>query len=173
MWNTYEWRDIEEGVRRAFNRTFILEFIHKNRRGPKCKLKENAAASDDFKKLISRKPLGINEYDLTILPELCRYLDFEPELIFDDFRDFTELLLDKSPSPYLDNWYTALNKDATKQIHTRGREESKRLLIEILRRGKFSCCIIVPWDEVLFLNGPEECSKFPSSLYALPDDDLV
>ncbi|QWC36466.1 RNA-dependent RNA polymerase [Bemisia tabaci arlivirus 2] len=160
----------------AFNRTFVIEFIKKNKRWPKCNLSENAEVSDDFMKLITNKPLVINEYDLSIELEHWHYLDFEQEFIFDDFPDFTELLLDKSLSPYLENWFTSLNADILRKPHNNTREESKRLMIEIIRRIEFSCKEIreaiekgeVPTSwKVVGLHSKEQELKIISRLYAL------
>lgn len=122
----------------AFNRTFILEFIRKHRRWPKVKVVDESQ-SKDLQTLVRNKPLGFSEYDLNISIQDWANLEFEQEFQFDDFEDFTVLLSDTAISPYRSHWYSIYSKDLTKFTAPPDMEESRWVLIEILKRPQVSC----------------------------------
>lgn len=122
----------------AFNRTFILKFIRKHRRWPRVSISD-PNQSIDLQRLLTSKPLGFSEYDLEISIEDWSNLEFEQEFQFDDYQDFTALLSDTAISPYQQNWYSIYSRDLLNVAHPSNIEESRRVLIEILRRPEISC----------------------------------
>lgn len=159
----------------AFNRTFILEFIRKHRRWPKVKLIDESK-SKDLQTLVKNKPLGFSEYDLDISIQDWANLEFEQEFQFDDFEDFTVLLSDTAISPYRSHWYSIYSKDLTKFAAPPDMEESRRVLIEILKRPKVSCKKIretiqsqnIPHEWlVIGLHSKERELKIKSRLFAM------
>ncbi|UHR49718.1 MAG: RNA-dependent RNA polymerase [Hangzhou lispivirus 1] len=122
----------------AFNRMIILEFIAQRRRWPKCTLNEDCE-SIAMRRLVNTKPIAISEYDLVIDLKDWSYIEFGHEFQFDDFPDFTSLLADTAISPYLQNWYTIFSRDLLNVTIPETIEESRRVLIEVLRREKIDC----------------------------------
>lgn len=122
----------------AFNRMIIIEFIAQRRRWPKCKLNEDCK-SPSMKKLVQTKPVAISEYDLVLELKEWSYIEFDQEFQFDDFPDFTALLSDTAISPYLENWYSIFSRDLLNVYIPENIEESRRVLIEVLRRENIDC----------------------------------
>lgn len=87
-----------------------------------------------MKKLMRSKHTSIYEFDTAITLEDWSYIDFKQEFIFDDFPDYTSLLSDTAISPYLEAWYSVYSKDLLKVPPAPPTEESRRVLIEVLRR---------------------------------------
>lgn len=122
----------------AFNRMIVLEFIAQRKRWPKCILNP-ACTNEAMKRLVMTKPISISEYDLVIDLLDWAEIEFAQEFQFDDFPDFTALLSDTAISPYLKNWYSIFSKDLLNVSIPTDIEESRRVLIEVLRREKIDC----------------------------------
>lgn len=122
----------------AFNRMIILEFINQKNRWPKCKLKEECE-NRNMEFLILNTPQAISEYDLALSLKDWSMIDFEQEFNFDDFPDFTALLSDSAISPYLSHWYTVFNREILKVEMPTDMEESRRVLLEVLKRDVIEC----------------------------------
>lgn len=121
----------------AFNRMFIINFIKKNQRWPKCNLvKTNCLQQGPYSlnELLLKKHLSLNLYDSKIKVEEWSYIVFEKELEFDDFSDFTKLVLDTAISPYRENFYNVYHKDTVVINKPKELKESRRTLLEILSR---------------------------------------
>lgn len=82
---------------------------------------------------------AFSEYDLEIQLEDWSLIEFEQNFQFDDFKDITMLLSDTDISPYLENWYSVYNRELLKIPHPPNMKESRRVLIEILKREEISC----------------------------------
>lgn len=122
----------------AFNRMIILEFIAQRRRWPKCQILPECP-NEAMKNLVKKKPIAISEYDLVIDLKDWSYIEFDQEFQFDDFPDFTSLLSDTAISPYLEHWYTIFSKDLLNVTLPENVEESRRVLVEVLRRENIDC----------------------------------
>lgn len=124
-------------VNGAFDRMFDREFIKINRRWPNCEVRDNTC-SESMKKLTISIPLAFSEYSDVSLEDWSD-LKFSPEFQFDEFNDFTELLSNTAISPYRENWYHVFNQELInikKEAHL---SESRRVLVEMLRRKDVSC----------------------------------
>lgn len=182
--NTRKKIDLNQQIMRqvsgAFNRMFILNFIQKNQRWPNCHLSkaltDNNMGYNSIKQLLSDKPLVINLYDQRIKIEDWSYIDFDKELEFDNFLDFTELLSDTAISPYKKNFYSVYQRDMTIIEPPKNMKESRRTLLEILSRPSFDISEIrriienneVPesWF-VVGLHSKEREIKIKSRLFAM------
>ncbi|UHK03027.1 MAG: RNA-dependent RNA polymerase [Guiyang lispivirus 1] len=120
----------------AFNRCLILNYISKHNRWPGCTclLPQDHILS----KIVNERLLSFEDYNSSILIEDWSQLTFDKEFEFDWFNDFTELLSDKSLSPYLKNWTSVYCKDLIDVESPSFIKESRRVLIEILKRPNFS-----------------------------------
>lgn len=122
----------------AFNRMFILEFIAKKKRWPKCSLREGCSSSS-MGNLMVEKPISISEFDTAVTLTDWSYIDFHQEFIFDDFPDYTSLQSDTAISPYLESWYSVYSRDLIRVPHPPPSEEFRRVLVEVLRRTEINC----------------------------------
>ncbi|QPL15300.1 RNA-dependent RNA polymerase [Hemipteran arli-related virus OKIAV95] len=122
----------------AFNRMFVIQFIKQHRRWPKCTVDESSE-NENLIKLVSNQPLVISEYEASLSLLDWHDVIFQQEISFDDFPDFTILLSDKSLSPFRENWFSIYNQDVLNVTKPRNVKESRRVLLEILRRPDFSC----------------------------------
>ncbi|CAI6359470.1 unnamed protein product [Macrosiphum euphorbiae] len=174
--------DITRDVSGAFNRRFILSFLARNNRWPKCVINEKIVnfLSEHklvkFRKLLLKKPTSINDYELNIPIGCWHYIDFAKELIFDEFSDFTELLSDTAISPYRDNYASVYHKDCLNVEKPKDIKESRRTLIEIIGREEFSIHDIITRIEnnevpsswfVVGLHSKEREIKIKSRLFAM------
>lgn len=123
----------------AHHQMFILAFMSKQRRWPKCWIREGETVSRDFEELVKSQPMAASFHDLDIPIEDWSRLDFGNEFQFDDYKDITMLLSDTAISPYLHNWYTVFNQDLIKHSKPASIPESRRVLIELLTRNDISC----------------------------------
>jgi hypothetical protein len=92
-----------------------------------------------MQKFIQNKPIAISEYDLVLSLIDWSYIEFDQQFQFDDFLDFTSFLSDTAISPYLSHWYLVFSKDLLNVLPPTDMEESRRILVEILRRQKIDC----------------------------------
>lgn len=82
----------------------------------------------------------ISEFDTAITLEDWSYIDFLQEFIFDDFPDYTSLLSDTAISLYLEPWYSVYSRYLLRvPPPPHPREESRRVLIEVLRIPEINC----------------------------------
>lgn len=79
------------------------------------------------------KPISISEFDTAVTLTDWSYIDFHQEFIFDDFLNYTSLLSDTAISPYLESWYSVYSRDLIRVPHPPPSEESRRVLVEVLR----------------------------------------
>lgn len=168
-------KKIAAQVTGAFNRMFILEFLKKQKRWPKCTLSDQCT-NPSFQKLVFDRSTTFSEYDLRLPLEEWSYILFEQEFQFDDFPDFTLLLSDKALSPYLENWTAVYCKDILNIQPPQNMEESRRVLLEVLSRDVLSCKEIretiqsgvVPnrW-KIIGVHSKEREMKIKSRLFAM------
>lgn len=131
-------QDCLDKVTGAFNRMVTIEFIKKHRRWPKCSLPPELHHTDLYK-LVQNKPNTLSDHDLSLPLQDWSALIFGQEFQFDDYPDFTALLSDKALSPYQQNWFSTFNKDILKYRHPDDMTESRRVLVEVLKRPEVSC----------------------------------
>lgn len=79
---------------------------------------------------------------MEIPKEYWHYINFEKEIDFDDFLDFTELLSDTTISPYRSHFYSLYSKDILNIPHPDSVTESRRTPLEVLKRRDFSKKVI-------------------------------
>lgn len=123
----------------AHNRMFILTYLAKNKKWPKCSVLEGQEVTRSFRYLIENRPLVLSEYDLQIPLQDWGSLEFEQIFQFDDYKDITMLLSDTSISPYLPNWLSVYDQDLLNVQKPTNVQESRRVLIELLTRNDISC----------------------------------
>lgn len=122
---------------------FILSFISRNGRWPKCSIDASVSnfltdkMTENFRKMVIKKPSSINDYELNIPIGCWHYIIFDKELIFDEFVDFTELLSDTAISPYRQNYVTVYNQECLRVKKPKGNGESRKTLLEIISRENF------------------------------------
>lgn len=123
----------------AFNRSFVFSFLQKQRRWPKCSIREGESPSSSFRKLVTERPHIISEYDSNVTLEDWASLEFSQEFEFEDYEDLVTLLSDTSISPYLENWYSIFSGDLLNIRKPTNMKESRRVLIEMIKREQLSC----------------------------------
>lgn len=125
----------------AWNRFFILNFISKNRRWPRCYVHSNPDSV--INNLINNTVLTLDEYTNQISLLDWSEIVFEQEFEFDYYPDFTQLLSDKSLSPYLLNFARVYNREMHNVKFAGRMKEHRRVLLEILSRKEIDLKVIL------------------------------
>lgn len=122
----------------AFIKMFVLEFIGQNKVWPPCSEREEGKYPV-ISKLLSEKPITFSEFALDIPLVEWSNVKLHQVFEFDDYEDFTELILDKALSPYREHWHHTLNRDVVNFRIEKNHPEYRRVLLQVLSMRELSC----------------------------------
>lgn len=132
----------------ASKRSFIIEYIKKNKHWPLLDLEKTTNNiiknhphddfSIDFMKLLKHQFLNYSDYSGKYPLKYWAEILFKKNFEFNDYEDFTPLLSDTAISPTRDNWTQIYNYSWLKYSLPKDFSYSRRTLINILKRPEFS-----------------------------------
>lgn len=132
----------------ASKRSFIIEYIKKNKHWPLLDLEKTEqiiekefkgdSYKDDFVQLIRNQFLNYSDYMGKYPLKIWAQVFFKKNFEFNDYEDFTPLLSDTAISPTRDNWTQIYNYSWLKYSLPKDFTYSRRTLINLLKRPEFS-----------------------------------
>ncbi|UHK03262.1 MAG: RNA-dependent RNA polymerase [Hangzhou scotinophara lurida lispivirus 1] len=183
-----DWDDLTNCLG-ACKKHFIINYIKVNKNWPKVRdeethdrlldtlgNKEDKDSLDSFSDFIKQRLLNINEYEVSYPLSYWSCIKFAKTFDYNDFEDFTVLLSDTAISPTRDCWGSLYNPKRLKVKMKRNWDYSRRTLINILRREKFSMeeirYLIEKWSlpllwKIICLHSKERELKIAARLFAM------